>query len=332
MQFRFAQVAIVVGAIGLATAGCGKYSISNIRSLKAFQDATVLYKKADYRNAIPLYEESVKRNPDLGFAYFFLGNSHDNLYKTARKGEPENDAHLQRAVENYQLAIQKLSASTDPKEQDIRKYAFQYLIAAYGHDKLDDFSKAEPVAMEMIKLEPNEPINYQALAKLYEDQGRYDDAETWFKKAIDVRPNDALGYQMLAGFYNRQGDFDKTVQAFNERAAREPNNPEAWHTIGTYVQDKVQRDKTLSKEKQREYVLMGLQNEDKALALNPEYFEALTYKNILLRMQANVEKDPAKQKALMAEADELKAKAIEIQKKQQAAAADKPAEKKPGGK
>src|SRR5262245_57451562 len=100
MQFRFARVAVVVGAVGLATAGCGKYSISNIRSLKAFQDATVLYKKSDYRNAIPLYEESVKRNPDLGFAYFFLGNSHDNLYKTAHKGEADNDAHLQEAVKN----------------------------------------------------------------------------------------------------------------------------------------------------------------------------------------------------------------------------------------
>jgi len=329
MQFRFARVALIVGAVGMATAGCGKYSISNIRSLKAFQDATVLYKKADYRGAVPLYEESIRRNPDLGFAYFFLGNSHDNLYKSAHKGEPENDEHLKKAVESYQLAIQKLSNSTDPKEQDIRKFAFQYLIAAYGHDKLDDFSKAEPVALEMIKLEPNEPINYQALAKLYEDQGRYEDAEIWFKKAIDVRPNDALGYQMLAGFYNRQGEFEKTMDAFNQRAAREPNNPEAWHTMATYYQEKATKDKTLSKEKAKEYVMKGIEADDKALALNPEYFEALTYKNILLRMEANFEKDPARQKALMSQADDLRAKAVEIQKKQQAAAASEP-KKAPG--
>jgi len=330
MQFRFVRLAVLVCALGMAAAGCGKYSISNIRSLKAFQDATLLYKKADYRGAIPLYEESIKRNPDLGFAYFFLGNSHDNLYKAARKGEAENDAHLQRAVENYQQAIQKLSTSTDPKEQDIRKYAFQYLIAAYGRDKLDDFSKAEPVAQEMIKIEPNEPINYQALAKLYEDQGRYDEAETWFKKAIDVRPNDALGYQMLAGFYNRQGEFEKTMEAFNRRAALEPNNPEAWHTMASYYQEKATRDKTLPKPKQLEYVLKGIEADNKALALNADYFEALTFKNILLRMEANLEKDPARQKQLLQEADDLRAKAMEVQKKQQAAAASADKDKKPG--
>jgi len=55
--------------------------------------------------------------------------------------------------------------------------------------------------------------------------------------------------------------------------------------------------------------------EDKALGLNPEYMEAMTYKNILLRMQANTEKDPAKQKQLLDEADKLRNKAMELQKK-----------------
>ena len=74
-------------------------SISNIRSLKAFQDANNLYKKAEYKGAIERYEASVQFNPELGFAYFFLGNSYDNLYKPAKKGEPENDANLTKAVE-----------------------------------------------------------------------------------------------------------------------------------------------------------------------------------------------------------------------------------------
>jgi phytoene dehydrogenase-like protein len=75
--------------LSVATAACGRYSISNIRSLKAFQDANALYNKADYRAAIERYEAAIAHNPDssnaiLGFAYFFLGNSYDNLYKPAR--------------------------------------------------------------------------------------------------------------------------------------------------------------------------------------------------------------------------------------------------------
>ena len=64
--------------------------------------------------------------------------------------------------------------------------------------------------------------------------------------------------------------------------------------------------------------LTGIEAEDKALALNPDYFEALTYKNILLRMQANLEKDPAKQKQLISEADDLQNKAMESRRSRQA--------------
>jgi hypothetical protein len=52
----------------------------------------------------------------------------------------------------------------------------------------------------------------------------------------------------------------------------------------------------------------------RALALNPNYIDALVYKNILLRQQANLEKDPKRQQALIKEADQLRNRAIELQK------------------
>jgi hypothetical protein len=61
--------------------------------------------------------------------------------------------------------------------------------------------------------------------------------------------------------------------------------------------------------------MKGLEMEDKALGLNPEYMEAMTYKNILLRMEANTEKDKKKQDDLLKQADELRNKALELQKK-----------------
>lgn len=334
MKLRLIGVAVVVAALGVAVSGCGRYSISNIRSLKAFQDANNLYKKAEYKAAIERYEASINFNPELGFAYFFLGNSYDNLYKPAKKGEPENDANLTKAAEHYRTAITKMATSTDPKEKEIRNLAFQYLIASYGPDKLDDFSKAEPIARELIAAEPSEPGNYQALGRMYEDLGRYEEAEVQFQKAIELRPKDGLGYQLLAGYYNRQGNFGKTMEAWEQRAAAEPNNPEAWHTIGGFYQSKVYQDKRLPKAQALDYTLKGLAAEDKALQLNPEYFEALSFKNILLRQQALYEKDPARVKQLIEEAQELYDKAMAVQKKQNqgAGAAAAAAGKKGGGK
>jgi len=316
MQFRFARMIVLVAGLAVATSACGKYSLSSIRSLKAFKDGATLYQKGDYPGAAAKLEESLSFNPDFGFSYFYLGNSYDNMYRPVRKGEAANDALLPKAAQNYRLAVDKLAGSEEPQAAQFRKLAFEYLIAIYGSDKLDDFSKAEPVARELIAYEPNEPGNYQLLARLYEEQGDYEQAEAMFLKAIDVRPDAPLGHQLLAHYYNRQGEFDKTMEEFAKRAELEPNNPEAWHTMGHYYYEKVYRDASVPRERALEYLKSGMEAEDKALAINPDYFEAVTYKSLLLAMQANRERSPAEQKRLLAEAAELRERAVALQNKQ----------------
>jgi len=149
-----------------------------------------------------------------------------------------------------------------------------------------------------------------------------------FQKAIDVKPNDASSYLVLAGYFIRQGMFEKCMTALEMRAKIEPNNPEAWHTMATYYWEKAWKDLKLPIATKKDYVAKGIAADDKALALNGEYVEALTYKNILLRIEAGMEKDPAKQKDILKQADDLRDKAIDLQKKQQSTAA---AAKKSGG-
>jgi tetratricopeptide (TPR) repeat protein len=318
--------ALVVLACGL-TAACGKYSISNIRSLKAFSDANGLYKKGEYKNAIARYEDAVRLNPEQGLVYFFLGHSNDMLWKAGKKGQPENDAYMQKAVENYRLAIDKLANSTEPKAAEVRKLAYEYLIQAYGPEKLADFSQAEPIAKQLLAMDTNDPVNYQYLGTLYEGQGRYAEAEAQFKKAIELRPNDAAGYAVLAGFYNRQGEFEKTMQAWNDRANKEPNNPAAWQTIATFYWEKVFRDKTLRVAKAKEYTQLGLEAVDKALALNSEYYEANSFKNILMKQMAAYVPDLKQRQKLLDDSEVYYKKALELQKKQNEGGGQTPAGK-----
>jgi tetratricopeptide (TPR) repeat protein len=317
------MVVLVVG-VGLAAAGCGKYSISNIRSLKAFQDGTDWYNRKDFTRAAEAYQRSILHNPENGFAYFFLGNSYDNLFKPSRKGEPENDGYLTQAIDNYRKAIEKLAVSTEPQAPNFRKRSYEFLISAYGPDKMDDFSQAEPLALELISIDPNEPGNYSALSRLYEDQGRYDEAEAILKKLAAHRPNDPLSYQFLAGFYDRQGNFEKTIEAWRQRANAEPNNPEAWQAIATFYFDETTTNKALRPAVARDYTIAGIEATDRAIAINPEYFEAVAYKNILLRQRARYETNQATQKQLIAEADVLMKRAEALQAKQ----AGQPAAKK----
>ena len=69
-----------------------------------------------------------------------------------------------------------------------------------------------------------------------------------------------------------------------------------------------------------DYIERGLGAADKALSIKPDFVEALTYKNLLIRQQALVEKDPKKQKALTDQADELLNKAKELNKLKQKSA------------
>jgi tetratricopeptide (TPR) repeat protein len=164
-------------------------------------------------------------------------------------------------------------------------------------------------------MDPAEPVNYFQLARIYEDSGEYDLAEQTLRKAREMNDTDPAVFTSLAAFYNRQGNFDSAIEALNARAERETTNPEAFYTIATYYWEKAYRDFSLSDAEKTKFVQMGLTNVDKALALNDQYMEALVYKNLLLRVQANLERNPARQKALLKEATDLSNRAEEIRKK-----------------
>jgi tetratricopeptide (TPR) repeat protein len=122
----------------------------------------------------------------------------------------------------------------------------------------------------------------------------------------------------LAGYYNRQGEFEKTMEALHQRAAKEPDNPEAHYYIANYYWDKVFRDFRLREAEKRDYIGKGLDAVDKAIQLNPNYIEAITYRGLLLRLEANLEKSAERQKALLREAEELQQRARDLQKKRTA--------------
>jgi tetratricopeptide (TPR) repeat protein len=312
-------------ALGSLSSSIGCTKIGELKSMKAFKAANQAYQQQDYKKAAALYEEAIQASPETQSghqSYFFLGNSYDNLYKPSKKGEPDNDALLQKAVDNYQKAAELLAASNDAADKKLGKLSLEYLVNSYSADKLNDPAKAEPVVQKMIQMEPSEPTNYFQLAKIYEDAGAYDEAEKVYQQAKQAKPNDPAVYMQLAGYYNRQGQFEKTIDALQERAAKEPNNPEAFYTISTYYWDKAYRDFKLKENEKKDYVEKGVQSVDHALQIKPDYIEALVYKNLLLRLQANMEKDQTKQQALIKQADQLRDKAQEMRKQKAAGVSD----------
>ncbi len=123
-------------------------------------------------------------------------------------------------------------------------------------------------------------------------------------------------YLELARLANLQNRIDDVVQALTEAAKFDPPSAESNHRIATLLWDYARRP-GLGPAVQLAYIQKGIAAEDEALALQPNYLEALIYKNILLRMQANQTPDPIEQKRLVEEADVLRNRAIELQKQRQ---------------
>ena len=99
-----------------------------------------------------------------------------------------------------------------------------------------------------------------------------------------------------------------------EMAAADPTNPKVHQLVATFYWEKAFKDPSLTTAQKTEYIQAGINATDRALSYDAEYVEALTYKNILLRMQANLETDKTRQAQLIAEADALRNKAMELNK------------------
>jgi tetratricopeptide (TPR) repeat protein len=295
--------------LSMTAAGCGQYSWGALSARKSMKEAHEAYKASKWKEAADKYAAAIASDPTSDGAYFFQANCYDNLYKPARQGEPENDSYIQKAIALYKEAAEK------EKNPLLKKRAMEYIVAAYGPEKLNQPDQAEPVVKQMIQIDPQEHTNYFALAQIYENAGRYDEAEKALLKAKELKPKDPTVYSTISAFYNRQGEFEKTMEALNTAADLQPENPQGYQLVAVFYWEKAYKDKRLTPAQQKEYAQKGIEATDKALALNKDYVDALTYKNILLRIEANLEKDRDKQQNLIKQADELRSRAVELGKK-----------------
>ena len=121
-----------------------------------------------------------------------------------------------------------------------------------------------------------------------------------------------------------QGRFDDAVAALRGAADLEPTVPETQYTLGTIAWAHANRDVADAGGRML-FILEGLELENRALNVNPDYAEAMTYKSILLRMQATLTTNAAIQAELIAEANTLRNRVLALKGEQLAPAASGPA-------
>ena len=272
MQLRFIWRGRVVVALGVGAAGCGRYSISNIRSLKAFQDANNLYKKAEYKAAIERYEDVDPVQPGAGLRLLLPGQQ---LRQPLQAGQEGRAGERRQPDEGGRATTGSPSRSwrdaTDPKEKEIRNLAFEYLIAVYGPDKLNDFSKAEPIAKELIAAEPERAGQLPgAGARCTRTSGRYDEAEADVQEGHRAAPE---GRARATSCWPASTTARATSTRRWRRANSAPQPSRTTRRPGTRsaasIRTRSSATRSCRAKVALDYTLKGIEAEDKALALNP---------------------------------------------------------------
>jgi tetratricopeptide (TPR) repeat protein len=220
------------------------------------------------------------------------------------------------------LAILGLAATSCAKLQarDNLNKGVQAFRDTHYEKSVDYFKKA-------VELDPDLTTAELYLATAYAQQfvpnGRGEDNDKNAKLAVQTfedvlkhDPSNVSAVAGLAGIYQNTNDFKKAHEYYVKYASLDSTNATPYYAIGSLdwiiVFDK---NSPPPAEEQAKYVDEGLTNLDRALALNPDYEDAMTYKNLLYREKARLSDSEDDKKKLTGMADEWFNKALETRKK-----------------
>jgi TonB family protein len=132
-----------------------------------------------------------------------------------------------------------------------------------------------------------------------------------FERLLQKEPGNQEAATRLASVYASIGETEKARALFRQVSKASPQDPTAFFALGAISWVLAADKKNPLPEADRRVVIdEGLQSLDVALTLNPQYVDAMAYRNLLLRQKAEITTDAAEKTRLVGEADTWFARAV----------------------
>jgi tetratricopeptide (TPR) repeat protein len=156
------------------------------------------------------------------------------------------------------------------------------------------------------------------LISTYVNSKKYDKAIAYLEKQAQADPENANIQASRIRLLIEAGRVAEARQIANQLPANQAK-AEALYTLGVHEWDLAFHGKNTTmpvaeQEKRVDEALTGMQE---ALRINPDYFEAMVYYNLLFREKAKLQTDEAKKQEYTAQANEWVEKAKALRKKMQ---------------
>ncbi len=251
---------------------------SALRIRIAMGEGNRLYKAEKYEEAVTAYKKILDIAPNHWDANYQIAMSYLAMYHPGST-HPKDKEYADLAVEAFERLLTKLQAPSPEVRDKVQAYYLSLLASA----------------------------------------GRMDKAAEYLEGLLQKDPKNTALMAQLGKLYTDKGDFPNALRYYKMKADLDLGNKVNWYTIGVLCWARSYHGGIMVSTAEREQVVAeGMQALEKALSLDPEYFDAISYLNLLYREKAKV--FAALGKAVEAneaymKAEELKAKAMEINKK-----------------
>jgi len=224
----------------------------------------------------------------------------DNLNQGVNAFKSGNYAN---AADHFKTAI-----ALDPTFDVARLYlATAYVQQYIPGTETPENKKYAQAAMEefgtVLKTDPGNLLANESMASLYYNMKDFARAEEWHKKVVAIDPKNKESYYTLGVIPWTQFIGPDREARLNEKMRPEDPAP---------LKDA--KERAALKEKYWAPLSEGIEYEKKALAVDPEYENAMAYMNLLIRYRADMDDTKEQASADTKEADNWVEKALETQK------------------
>lgn len=168
------------------------------------------------------YNSLLRRNPrdqnaqvGLGSVYsakFQLGAAEKQFKDVLKRNPKHAGAHNGMGLYYYRM--------TTSSNQEIRKQ-----IPEYYQKAVDEFQTA-------LKLAPGFPEAHNNLGKIYQEQGRIEEASQEYQKAVDLDPNYGTAIDNLGTIYFAKGEIDAAIEQYKTAIKINSKNSTAHYHLG----------------------------------------------------------------------------------------------------
>ncbi|WP_163215921.1 tetratricopeptide repeat protein [Clostridium thermarum] len=201
--------------------------------------ADILYELKQNQQALPIYQEMVKKYPDYAYGYYQIGRCYHAMgklkeavdnYLEVTELEPENkyvyselmEIYKRRYLESFKPEDYSLAVTYGKRQAELRPCLYYYNSLGLIYLENNDFQNALKAFDEALKDDSDAIMYpYNNIGYTYQLMGNYEEAIKYYKLAIDnLYKNDYLPYWNIAFCYRmtrRYGDAIKVYEMLEKK-------------------------------------------------------------------------------------------------------------------